>query len=393
MSRRPSYLAEIIAYLSIYPVLIILLIASGLACHLADNLGARLTQRLRPATPPPHIWRLAALPTPSLALTPNLIPPAEAPAPALTAPPPSAGEPAPAAPVIADSAAPSPAAPVSSAAAPASAPGATPPVAVAANSTATAVPAAPPPPDMGQPAGNPARAGHSHPPTATPNGLLSAVTGLMANNEATPAQANAAKALPTLTATPTNTATPTPTPSPTSTATPPPTPTNTDTPTVTPTPPPTDTATPPPTATPIPTLPPTATPTPAPPTATPVPEYDFLLGEFYNSPTTNSFMVMYVAIVDAKEIPIGDLKIIGTRLDHNLTYSSPLSTWFFEGYNAPGEVIKSGNVKFEPPGGIETTAWVIHLADTQGNRLSADVPFNTSQADKQWYFLKFRRKY
>lgn len=391
MSRRPSYLAEIIAYLSIYPVLIVLLVASGLACHLVDNLGDRLTRRLTPATPPPHIWRLTALPTPPLASTPNLILPAEAAAPVLTAPLPTAGWPAPTNPIIADSAAPAAAAPVSIAAAPANPPGTTPPV--AANSIATAVPAAPPAPDMSQPAGNPARAGHSRPPTATPNGLLGAVTGLMANSEATPALASAAKALPTLTSTPTNTATPTPTPSPTSTATPPPTPTSTDTPTVTPTPPPTDTATPLPTATPIPTLPPPATPTPAPPTATPVPEYDFLLGEFYNSPTTNSFMVMYVAIVDAKEIPIGDLKIIGTRLDHNLTYNSPLSTWFFEGYNAPGEVIKSGNVKFEPPGGIETTAWVIHLADAQGNRLSADVPFNTSQADKQWYFLKFRRKY
>ncbi|MCL4303608.1 MAG: hypothetical protein KJ077_48430, partial [Anaerolineae bacterium] len=120
--------------------------------------------------------------------------------------------------------------------------------------------------------------------------------------------------------------------------------------------------------------------------------YNFLLAEFYNSPTTNSFIVIYVAIVDPSDIPIGDMKIVGTRLDHNLTYESPLSTWFYEGYNAPGEVIKSGNVKFEPPGGIETTSWVLHLEDANGVRQSEDVPFDTNANDKQWYFIKFKRK-
>jgi hypothetical protein len=124
-----------------------------------------------------------------------------------------------------------------------------------------------------------------------------------------------------------------------------------------------------------------------------VPEYDFLLAEFYNSPTANPFMVMYVAVVDANEIPIGDMKIVGTRLDHHLTYESPLSTWYYEGYNAPGEVIKSGNVKFEPPGGIETTGWVLYLANSSGARMSEDVPFATDEANRQWYFLKFKRKF
>jgi hypothetical protein len=131
------------------------------------------------------------------------------------------------------------------------------------------------------------------------------------------------------------------------------------------------------------------------PVATPEPEsgYDFLLAEFYNSPTTNSFLVIYVAIVDANEIPIGDMKVVGTRLDHNLTYGSPLSTWHYEGYNAPGEVIKSGNVKFEPPSGMETTSWVLHLEDANGVHQSEDVPFNTDQNDKQWYFIKFKRRF
>lgn len=121
--------------------------------------------------------------------------------------------------------------------------------------------------------------------------------------------------------------------------------------------------------------------------------YDFLLGEFYNSPTTNSFLLIYVAVVDPNEIPIGDMKIVGTRLDHNLTYESPLTTWYYEGYNAPGEHIKSGNVKFEPPGGIETTSWVLHLEDDHGQRQSEDIPFDVDETNKQWYFIKFRRSY
>lgn len=160
------------------------------------------------------------------------------------------------------------------------------------------------------------------------------------------------------------------------------------------------TATPSPTFTPRPTVnispvhTPLSHPMPTPsPTLTPWPGYDFMLAEFYNSPTTNSFLLVYVAVVDPQEIPIGDMKIVGTRLDHNLTYESPLTTWHYEGYNAPGEHIKSGNVKFEPPGGIESTSWLLHLEDARGQRQSEDIPFDVDENNKQWYFIKFRRKF
>jgi hypothetical protein len=236
-------------------------------------------------------------------------------------------------------------------------------------------------------------------PTATPTPdnfakLFAELLNMFNEPTVTPTDALRLAMLPTIPPTPTDTATPT------STLTPIPT----DTPTATPIPLPTDTSTPIPTNTPVPA--PVSAPVQAPapaavaessltsPVATPEPEsgYDFLLAEFYNSPTTNSFLVFYVAIVDPNEIPIGDMKIVGTRLDHNLTYESPLSTWHYEGYNAPGEVIKSGNVKFEPPGGIETTDWILYLEDAHGNRQSEDVPLNTNQNDKQWYFIKFKRR-
>ena len=227
--------------------------------------------------------------------------------------------------------------------------------------------------------------------------LVSDLLAAISEPEATPVTSLRIVTLPSVTPTPTSTDTPTPTFTPT--------PTDTPLPTTTPLP----TATPAPTNTPIPTNtpapPPPPPPTPVPPpvvttvfdSAVPAPNPgggpDFMLAEFFNSPTSNSFLVIYVAIVDPNEIPIGDIKVVGTRLDHNLTYESPLSTWHYEGYNAPGEVIKSGNVKFEPPGGIETTSWVLHLEDPNGNRLSDEVPFDTNQEDKQWYFLKFRRRF
>jgi hypothetical protein len=232
-------------------------------------------------------------------------------------------------------------------------------------------------------------------PTSTPTPPLQLVAELL-SGLVQPTPTPTRTPLPTLTPTPTDTHTPTPTPTASATVTP----TETATPTITPTP--TETArptnTPLPTHTATPTLTPTATPIPPPtttppPTNTPLPEYDFMMAEFFNSPTTNSFLVMYVAIVDANEIPIGDMKIVGTRLDHNLTYESPLSTWHFEGYNAPGHVRKTGNVKFEPPAGLEATSWIIHLEDAHGVRQSADIPFNVDENNKQWYFVKLKRKH
>ncbi|MEW5959692.1 MAG: hypothetical protein AB1801_18355 [Chloroflexota bacterium] len=368
-------------------------LVTGPACSLASNLASRAAN-LRPPTATPHIWRVAPLPAPS--------PQSDQTRPASTAGPvdlaggstptpanlPEAGiektsplDPAsglePQTPVDQAPVLPASPNPATSAAAPSLmvTPDIAPPLGSSPLPGSTIDEAGPTPA-----AARPRRATA----TPTPEMISNLVNGLLdalAVSTVTPLPTH----LPTFTPTPTSTATPTPTATSTATATP----TNTATPTITSTP--TETATP--TQTPLPTAaplpPPTATPLP---THTPVPEYDYLLAEFFNSPTTNSFLVMYVAIVDPNEIPIGGMKIVGTRLDHHLTYESPLSTWYYEGYNAPGQVIKSGNVKFEPPGGIETTQWIIHLEDANGNRLSEDIPFDADQSDRQWYFVKFKRK-
>jgi hypothetical protein len=99
----------------------------------------------------------------------------------------------------------------------------------------------------------------------------------------------------------------------------------------------------------------------------------------------------YIAIVNGQEIPIGGIKAVGTFEPGGVRYESPLSKWFFEGYSAPGPVIKTSSVKFEPPGGIQDGVWFIHLEDEWGTRLSEDVTVTTSSNNPEWFFIKFKQ--
>ena len=192
----------------------------------------------------------------------------------------------------------------------------------------------------------------------------------------------------------TPTAEPSPTPTPTSTASATPTPTDTAVPTSTPAPTATAsaTATSLPAATPPPTravapVPPTATPMP---TLTPTPSFAYRVVEEYEDRTSNPFLTGYVAIVNHQEIPIGGVKAVGIFEPGGYRYESPLSKWFFEGYSAPGDVVKTSSVKFEP-GGIINGTWFIHLEDEWGTRLSEDVPITTDPDNPTWFYVKFRQ--
>ena len=193
------------------------------------------------------------------------------------------------------------------------------------------------------------------------------------------------------TARPTSTRVPTWTPVPTATPTQSPTPTNTPAPTATPT----ATATPMPSPTSGPAssfarapVPPTATPTV---TLTPTPSYAYQVAEIYQDTTSNLFLTGYIAIVNGQEIPIGGIKAVGSFEPGGQRYESPLSKWFFDVASARGTLVKTGSVKFEPPGGIQAGVWFIHLEDEWGTRLSEDVPVSTDPASPQWFFIKFKQ--
>jgi hypothetical protein len=207
------------------------------------------------------------------------------------------------------------------------------------------------------------------------------------------------------------TRTPWPTFTPTTVNSPTPVPTGTATPTATPTVTATPTNTPLPTATPVAValVIPTATQQPVPPvvqqaaapaprpatatataTLTPTPSFAYQAVEVYKDHTSNLFLTGYVAIVNYQEIPIGGIKAVGSFEPGGQRYESSLSKWFFDVATAPGAVVKTGSVKFEP-GSIVAGTWFIHLEDEWGTRLSEDVPISADPDNPEWFYIKFKQ--
>jgi hypothetical protein len=82
---------------------------------------------------------------------------------------------------------------------------------------------------------------------------------------------------------------------------------------------------------------------------------------------------------------------VGSFEPGSLQHASPLSQWFFDARTAPGVVMKTASVKFEPPGNIQAGTWFIHLEDEHGTRLSQDVAINTDPASSKWFYVKFKQ--
>jgi hypothetical protein len=96
-------------------------------------------------------------------------------------------------------------------------------------------------------------------------------------------------------------------------------------------------------------------------------------------------------IVNQDDIPIGGIKAVGSFEPGGVRHESPLSKWFFEGYSAPGPVLKTSSVKFEPPGNIQKGTWFVHLEDEHGTRLAEDVAIATDPDKPEWFFIEFKQ--
>jgi hypothetical protein len=184
---------------------------------------------------------------------------------------------------------------------------------------------------------------------------------------------------------PTFTPTPkiTPTPSKTATPTITPFPTATNTATITPTPRPTKTPTPTATGTP---RPPTSTPLP---TDTPQPKWGFYLAEQYTQPTEATLLSIMVAVQGADGGWIPGIRLVGLDPNGVLTKSEP-SADNQTGYTPPGDVIKSGNTKFEPISNYVTGTWVFHLETVDGKQVSEAFAVNMDTENRVWYFFRFQ---
>ena len=186
---------------------------------------------------------------------------------------------------------------------------------------------------------------------------------------------------PTLAATPTFTHTPTPTVTPIPTDTPTPIP-----PTDTPTPLPTDTATVAPTSPPPPAPPPTDTPGP---TDTPAPSWQFQLAELYSQPTQANILSIIVAIQTHQSDFVPGFRVVGVDPNGVVT-KSEISANVSTGYTPPGDVIKTGNTKFEPVSNYVTGTWFFHLETADGTQVTEKVPVTMDVENKLWYFLRFQ---
>ncbi len=186
---------------------------------------------------------------------------------------------------------------------------------------------------------------------------------------------------PTFTPTPEFTATPTQTNTPTNT----PFPTATPTSTITPTPRPTQTPTPTDTGTPTPPPPPTNTPLP---TNTPEPKWGYQLAELYSQPTEATILSIMVAVQNHDGGWSPGLRLVGLDPNGVLTKSEP-SADQQTGYTPPGDVIKSGNTKFEPLSNYVTGTWLFHLETPDGKQVSETIPLNMDAENREWYFFRF----
>jgi hypothetical protein len=95
----------------------------------------------------------------------------------------------------------------------------------------------------------------------------------------------------------------------------------------------------------------------------------------------------------AIQTPNGDfipgLVIVGVDPNGVVT-KSQVSAGEVIGHTPPAEVVKSGNVKFEPISNYVTGAWLFHLETPDGIQVSDTIPVNMDVENRLWYFFRFQ---
>ena len=111
--------------------------------------------------------------------------------------------------------------------------------------------------------------------------------------------------------------------------------------------------------------------------------------------TNHHVITIYVAAVDANNVPVGGLKMVGDHApSNNHAESGPSDYGRWSVVNCLDcDYIKQGNLKFEP-GLFEDGTWTVYLADQNGTQLSEKIPLSYSSDQNQWVwdFLFFQQK-
>ena len=86
---------------------------------------------------------------------------------------------------------------------------------------------------------------------------------------------------------------------------------------------------------------------------------------------------------------IPGLRVVGTDPNGVVT-KSEVSAGEVIGYTPPSEVVKSGNVKFEPLSNYVTGVWFFHLETPDGKQVSDTYPLEMRAENRAWFFLRFQ---
>jgi len=85
---------------------------------------------------------------------------------------------------------------------------------------------------------------------------------------------------------------------------------------------------------------------------------------------------------------IPGIRLVGLDPNGVLTKSEP-SADQQTGYTPPGEVVKSGNTKFEPLSNYVSGTWLFHLENGEGTQVSEAIPVAMDAENRVWYFFRF----
>jgi hypothetical protein len=113
------------------------------------------------------------------------------------------------------------------------------------------------------------------------------------------------------------------------------------------------------------------------------------LAELYSQPTQANILSIMVAIQTHDGGFVPGLRVVG--IDPNgVVTKSEVSAGEVIGYTPPSDVVKSGNVKFEPISNYVTGAWFFHLETADGTQVSDTYPLTMDAENRAWFFIRFQ---
>ncbi len=117
----------------------------------------------------------------------------------------------------------------------------------------------------------------------------------------------------------------------------------------------------------------------------------FLLAELYTQGTDANILSIMTAVQNNDNGWIAGYRLVGTDPNGIVTRSEPSADQSI-GHTPPSEVIKSGNIKFEPqPRAVYIAGvWSFYLENSEGQPVSETFTVDMNVENRVWYFFRFQ---